>query len=149
MDRGTILDVLITPQPKKPGVLVVDGDQLARTRRKRGLERNGWNIWLAADGYEAVELYWDHKENIAVVVLDDCMPGLGGPETLEALRSLNSEVLVCLMSVEPDGYGPEDLLPVGAPHVFAKPIRPDQFAQLLHQLVANRPNVDRSPASNT
>jgi len=44
---------------------------------------------LAPNGREAIDLYQEHSERIALVLLDVRMPGLDGPETLEALRKIN------------------------------------------------------------
>ena len=57
----------------KPGVLVVDDDRWVRIMVKLGLERNGFDVWLAPNGREAIELYREHKKDIAVVLLDVCM----------------------------------------------------------------------------
>ena len=96
-----------------------------------GLERNGFVVWLACNGREAIELYRRHTEEIAVVLLDVRMPGLDGPQTLEVLRELNPEVLACFMSGCTGPYKPEELLQRGAAHVIAKPFRLDDLANIL------------------
>ena len=73
-----------------PGVLVVDDDHLVRVLAQMGLERDGFEVWLAANGREAIDLYRTHRKDISVVLLDVCMPDLDGPHTLDALRTLRS-----------------------------------------------------------
>jgi CheY-like chemotaxis protein len=119
----------------KPGVLVVDDEHLVRIMVQLGLERNGFEVWLASSGREAIQLYRKHRGRIAVVLLDVCMEGLDGPQTLDALRELNPSVLVCFMSGDTGAYRPEELRQRGAAYVIAKPFRLDQLANTLRLLV--------------
>ena len=96
-----------------------------------GLERNGFAVWLARDGREAIDLYRQHAEEIAVVLLDVRMPGLDGLQTLEVLRQRNPEVLACFMSGDTGPCKPEELLQRGAAHVIAKPFQLDDLANIL------------------
>ena len=75
------------PPRAKPGVLVVDDEHLVRVIMQLGLERDGFEVWTAANGRQAIELYREHREDIAAVLLDVRMPGLDGPATLGALRA--------------------------------------------------------------
>jgi CheY-like chemotaxis protein len=84
------MDSLARERPVKLGVLVVDDDCHVRLMVQRGLERDGFEVWLAPTGDEAVELYRQLRERISVVLLDVRMPGLDGPATLDALRALDS-----------------------------------------------------------
>jgi len=46
----------------------------------------------------SIDLYRRHREEIAVVLLDVCIPDLDGFQTLEVLREINPEVQACFMS---------------------------------------------------
>jgi DNA-binding NtrC family response regulator len=105
----------------KPGVLVVDDDAQLRALLARWLEQDGFQVWVASCGDEAIILYREHQQAIAVVLLDVCMPELDGPATLEILRGVNPDVRVDFMSGDPGSYTPEELLRRGALHFFAKP----------------------------
>ena len=130
---------------EKPGVLVVDDEHMVRIMVQLGLERNGFDVWLARNGREAIDLYRRHTEEIAVVLLDVRMPGLDGPQTLEVLRELNPEVLACFMNGDTGAYEPEDLLQRGAAHVITKPFRLDDLANIL-RLMAHRVSADLLPS---
>jgi CheY-like chemotaxis protein len=120
-------------------VLVVDDDHLVRILVQLGLERDGVDVWLAADGREATRLYRAHRESITVVLLDVHMPGPDGPATLDALRGLNPDVLVCFMSGDTGDYDPQELLRRGAARIIAKPFPINQLANDLRLLTQGVP----------
>ena len=114
---------------------------MVRIMVQLGLERNGFDVWLARSGREAIDLYRRHMEDIAVMVLDVRMPGLDGLQTLEVLREQNPEVLACFMSSDTSAYEPEELLQRGAAYVIAKPFCLDDLANIL-RLMAGGVSVD-------
>ena len=84
------------PPAERPGVLVVDDEHLVRALLQLGLERDGFEVWSASNGREAIDLYREHRERIAAVLLDVRMPGLDGPATLGALRATGYGPLRCI-----------------------------------------------------
>ncbi len=130
------------------GVLVVDDDHLVRIMVQLGLERDGFEVWLASGGQEAIRLYQMHRDDIGVVLLDIRMPGLDGPATLDVLRELNPTVVVCFMSGDLGDYEAEELRQRGAAHVIAKPFRLDQLANTL-RLLAHGVPAELLPAGET
>jgi DNA-binding NtrC family response regulator len=133
---------------ERPGVLVVDDEPMMRTMLQLGLEGDGFDVCLASNGGDAIELYGKHRDNIAVVLLDVRMPGLDGLQTLDALLKLNPKVQVCLMSGGTDSDKPEELRQRGAAYAIAKPFRLDQLAKVLRQLVCGAA-VDSGSAGGT
>jgi CheY-like chemotaxis protein len=115
----------------RPGVLVVDDDHFVRHLVQLGLERDGFEVWLAAGGREAIRLYRQHRESSGVVLLDVRMPGLDGLQTLEALRELNPEVRACFMSGDMGDYGSEGLRQRGAARLIPKPFLLGDLANVL------------------
>jgi DNA-binding NtrC family response regulator len=131
---GAVRDV-----SERPGVLVVDDEHMVLVMLQMGLERSGFEVWSARSGREAVELYREHRDSIAVVLLDVRMPGLDGPQTLDALRELDPEVLACFMSGDLGGHGPEELRQRGAVCVIDKPFRLDRLARILRDVLERVP----------
>jgi CheY-like chemotaxis protein len=123
----------------KPGVLVVDDEHMVRIMVQLGLERNGFDVWLARNGREAIDLYRRHTEEIAVVLLDVRMPGLDGLQTLEVLRELNPEVLACFMNGDTGVYELDELVQRGAAQVIVKPFLLDDLANILRLMAQGVP----------
>jgi CheY-like chemotaxis protein len=119
---------------QRPSILVVDDEALVRSVLDTGLRRHGFTVWLAANGQEAVELYRHHGDHIPLVLLDVRMPGLDGPQTLAALKTLNPHLHCCFMTGHTGNYSLEELQACGATRIFSKPFPLDPVAPFLKQL---------------
>ena len=85
------------------------------------LERFGYRTLATEDGKETVELYEQHKDEIAMVVLDLVMPGWSGEKTLEALKRINPGVKVLIASGYSTDSVNEKLLALGIDGFLQKP----------------------------
>jgi CheY-like chemotaxis protein len=115
-------------------VLVVDDDPLVRVLVQLGLERDGFEVQVAATGREALRLFRARPAVATVVLLDIRMPGLDGPQTLDALRELDPAVRAGFMSGDLGTYDAEALRRRGAAFMIAKPFRMDELAGALRLL---------------
>ena len=120
------------PPAFRPGILVVDDEPMVRSVLEMGLTRSGFTAWVAESGADAVALYQVHPGEIALVLLDVRMPGLDGPQTLEALRELNPHVRACFMSGDLGDHDAVDLRRRGAAFI-AKPFHLSDLANLLRR----------------
>jgi CheY-like chemotaxis protein len=123
------------PDESRPGVLVVDDDDLIREPLGSSLRRHGFAVWLAGSGEQAVAVYREYAADIAVVVLDVKMPGMDGPATLVALRILNPQVRCCFISGYIEGYSHQELRALGADCFFLKPFSTAEVTQALWKIV--------------
>jgi CheY-like chemotaxis protein len=137
----------VQPRFERLGVLVVDDDRRGRILMQLGLEQNGVDVWLAADGCEALHLYQEHLNQIAVVLLDFRMPGLDAFATLDALREVKLQVPICFMSGDTAVCDPQALIRRGASYVIAKPFPVNDLVGLLRSLARGVP-VGPIPAGN-
>ncbi len=53
---------------------------------------------VASSGEEALEIYSAHKEDIALVILDLIMPGMGGKKCLDELLRIDPTVKILVAS---------------------------------------------------
>ena len=84
-------------------VLVVDDDQGARDLTTTLLERAGFTVYSASDGPGALESFSRHRDEIRGVVLDGTMPGMSGANVFDAIRAIDPEARILLIS----GYARE------------------------------------------
>ena len=62
------------------------------------LEAFGYTVLTASDGTEALALYADRKNDIAVVLTDMVMPVMDGPATIRALHRMNPQLRIIAAS---------------------------------------------------
>lgn len=124
----------------RPGVLVVDDDYLVRVMLQYCLERHGFDVWLAGNGRDAINIYFEHREEIQLVLLAVSMPGLDGPQTMDALRSIDPGITACFMCNTND-YAKQELLDCGSALFVAKPFRLSDLANVLWGLTQTNPEV--------
>ncbi|MFC2146613.1 ATP-binding protein [Acidobacteriota bacterium] len=79
-------------------VLLVDDEDMVSEIGKRLLQRLGYKVLVAGSGKEAVEMYDKNKDKIELVILDMIMPGMGGGEVFERLKTINPGIKVLLSS---------------------------------------------------
>jgi two-component system, cell cycle sensor histidine kinase and response regulator CckA len=86
-------------------VLLVDDEEMVRSVAKRMLEHLGFDVLLAPNGAEALEIFRARAGTISCVILDLTMPRMDGIETLAALRRVSRDVKVMLSS----GYSEHEI----------------------------------------
>jgi DNA-binding NtrC family response regulator len=132
------------PAPRAHGILIVDDEAAVRGLLNIGMRQEGFAVWVAADGQEALDVYRRHQEAIDVVLLDVRMPGLDGPHTLVALQALNPQIRCCFMSGELGSYTAERLHELGALAFFQKPFHLAETARVLGEQVRETSRIPSS-----
>lgn len=76
-------------------ILVVDDESRMRKLIKDFLEREGYQILEAADGLEALDVFYENKE-IALIILDVMMPKMDGWGVCQEIRRMSQVPIVML-----------------------------------------------------
>jgi PAS domain S-box-containing protein len=79
-------------------ILVAEDEEALRGLARDVLEGLGYTVLLAKDGAEAVEMYEQNREQIALLLLDVVMPRMGGWEAYERIRGLGGNVPLIFMT---------------------------------------------------
>lgn len=103
-------------------ILVVDDEQRMRKLVKDFLVKKNYEVLEAADGEEAVDLFYENKD-IALVVLDVMMPRMDGWQVVRELRHY-SQVPIIMLTAKGDEK--DELLgfELGVDEYIAKPFSP-------------------------
>jgi len=109
---------------------------------------HGFRVILASSGREALDLYFQRHEEIALVLTDIQMPDLDGPSTLDAFQQINPEVRCCFRSRHPRKYNLNDLTKRGA-FLIWKPFSMSKLADLLYSLLPDRDEGLVQPSADT
>ena len=86
-------------------ILVVDDEPVLLQVTARLLNKLGYEVFQAACGEKALELFKEQAPQIDLVLLDLIMPGLNGLATLKRLRALDPKVRVLILSGFEDRLG--------------------------------------------
>lgn len=127
---------VISNRPTRQGrVLVMDDEDAVRRVTSSFLMRLGYEVALAVDGREAIEIF--HRsvrdgQPFAFIILDLTVPGgLGGRETLESIRDIDARVAAIATS----GYSNDPILSSPETYGFraglAKPYSRQEFLSLI------------------
>ncbi|MCA1959545.1 MAG: response regulator [Desulfomonile sp.] len=79
-------------------ILIVDDEEPVRDLGQRILARAGYTVLAAPNGQQGLEIYRDRKAEIALVILDLVMPGMGGKECLAELLACDPSARVLIAS---------------------------------------------------
>jgi len=87
-------------------VLLVDDEEPVRKVVRKMLEKAGFDVLVARDGLEAMQIYVEKGQDIRLVLLDLTMPQMDGEETLGEIRRIRPEARVVLAS----GYTEQEVI---------------------------------------
>ncbi len=106
-------------------VLVVDDDDQMRRVCARVLSHEGWEITQASHGKAGIAAVHDATEPFDVVVSDVHMPEIDGFQLVAAVRRLDDDLPVLLMTGDPSLDGAVRAIDTGAVSYLSKPFEPE------------------------
>ncbi len=121
-----------------PAILVVDDEPLIREMLALVLEREGFAVYCAADGAEALHKYRLHRDEIELVISDCIMPRVDGPTLAARLAVERPELPMILMS---DTFSVEDLDPNLHLQFLPKPFDISGLLSAVHSLIPESKSV--------
>ena len=113
-------------------ILICDDSMLLRKKLTRELESQGCEVIEAADGKEAVLMFLKHQPD--GVFLDIVMPQVGGLEALQAIREINKQAHVVMLSSAGTSAKLVEALKLGAKDFIQKPYNDEQIRKALSDI---------------
>lgn len=114
-------------------ILVVDDEQLTRNTTSKMLTDLNYRVLLACNGVEAVEVFKEHADEIAVIVMDVVMPKMSGRKAYELIREIDVQVGVIFTSGFTGDEAISEVASYGRTAFLRKPFR----TQDLHQRIVS------------
>jgi PAS domain S-box-containing protein len=132
--RSTVLDVLPARGGTETILLADDHDGICEMAQSV-LKARGYDVLIARDGEEAIEVFTANRDRIALVLLDVIMPRRSGPEVFAAIKALRPDVSVVFAT----GYSNEtavlaDLVERGVA-VLRKPYSPATLCRRVREVL--------------
>ncbi len=79
-------------------VLIAEDDEGVRTLSKETLEQYGYKVIEAKDGEDAINKFYNHRDEIDILLLDVVMPKKNGRIVYEEIRKIKQDMKVIFMS---------------------------------------------------
>jgi CheY-like chemotaxis protein len=113
--------------------LVIDDEMYVREVTASTLEEIGFVPLLASDGPSGLTLYRQHRDVIKLAVIDMVMPGMTGEQVMNAIRALDPDLPVILVS----GFADRRAHKTADTHTefLLKPFHPDELMEVARRLV--------------
>jgi PAS domain S-box-containing protein len=113
-------------------ILVVDDETPIRDMISASLGRFGYRVVAAANGFEAMAIYTPRLAEIALVVTDLSMPGMGGGALAAELSRLNPAVKILFMTGADGGESVGETVPVNT-RLLIKPFTGEKLLSRVHE----------------
>jgi two-component system, cell cycle sensor histidine kinase and response regulator CckA len=102
-------------------ILLVDDEELIRRSVKRVLTRLGYDVVVAGNGLEALEVIRSRRKELSLVILDLLMPVMNGEEAFHRIRAFDPDLPILIASGYAQEEKVEELLSAGAKGFVEKP----------------------------
>ena len=100
------------------------------------LNEKGYHITTFTNGNDALSAF--EKESFDLVFLDENMPGMGGLETLSAIKNIRSDIPVVLITKSEEEDLMEDAIGSKIDDYLIKPVNPKQLLLTIKKLIDNK-----------
>ena len=128
-------------------ILVVDDEHAIREVASDILRLRGYEVVLAKDGVEALEVYREHWGRIDLVLLDMVMPRLGGLETYRRLLGMDRNVRVLLCSGFAHNEQAQRAIKEGAIGLLTKPFTMTELLAWMDRIMHRSVGAPSPPAA--
>ena len=112
-------------------ILLVEDEDSLRRLMKSVLENNGYRALTAKDGIEAIRLYTQHQDEIALVFTDLGLPRIDGATAIQALREINPRLKAVFASGFLDLKSRAELPDAQARTFLEKPYSPNDVLRMI------------------
>jgi DNA-binding NtrC family response regulator len=118
--------------PYRFRILVVDDEPAQRELVSGFLKKQGFDVSSAESGVKAVELF--RQDSIDLVLTDQKMPNMSGLDLLRAVRAINPEAPVILMTAFGSIEAAVSAIQGGATDYLTKPLNLDELLHRIRQV---------------
>ncbi len=111
-------------------ILIIDDDELVLTALEMTLQREGYHVYTAKNGTEAIQKL--NQINPALIICDQIMPGISGVEVLKQAKKLHPDSVRVLITAATDPKTAIEAINVGHVHQYlTKPWQDEQLRKIV------------------
>jgi len=118
-------------------ILIVEDEKLMLRLLERFFLQHGYQVLVASDGEQAIEVYRCYKPRIDAVLLDIRLPKTTGGEVLRKLKEENAAVKVVIASGYLEANLKTDKVYAGVKRFVNKPYVLDELVEVFKNVIEN------------
>jgi len=119
-------------------ILLVDDDLEFRKAMKKMFEKSGYDVTVAADGREALEML--SQETFDLIISDLRMPNLNGLELMEEIKRKKVDTPVIFITAYGEVGSYMDLMNLGAFEYINKPVKGQELLSVARKALETHGN---------
>ena len=123
------------PRGQGETILMVDDEANILEMAMSLLNDANYRVIAASNAKDAIELYEKHRDEIRLVLLDLIMPEIGGKQCLEALRNMDPNVKVIVLTGYTKRGMTQELKEAGARDFILKPFDTPQLLEKIRKII--------------
>ena len=116
-------------------ILVVDDEQSIRETVTGALAIHGYQVITANNGEQALDIFADRRDEIALVILDLGMPGMGGIACLRRMQAADPQVKVLVASGYIEGTLQQEDINAQTVDFLPKPYRMETMVTKVREML--------------
>ncbi|MBN2326245.1 MAG: PAS domain-containing protein [Candidatus Omnitrophica bacterium] len=114
-------------------ILIVDDEETILHLAKEVLEENGYGVLLAKDGQQGLDLYFQERDRIDLILLDLSMPKVSGREFLKKTQNTDSSIKIIVSSGYSSSVDVSSLKNLGVCGMLSKPYYPRDLLDMIRR----------------
>ena len=133
LTEDAVLDLPVRDEPVygEGTILLVDDEPVMRATGSALLKEYGYDVLIAENGAEAIDMFAEHRSEIDLVILDMIMPEMNGRDCFFELRKMEPELRVILSSGFSRVDDLEDMKKAGLAGFIQKPYAGADFSVMV------------------
>ncbi|MFO0946695.1 MAG: response regulator transcription factor [Planctomycetota bacterium] len=119
-------------------ILIVEDEEHLASGLKFNFEAEGYEVFVAPDGPSALKIFLEKQGTVDLVVLDLMLPGMSGYETCTALRAIDKEVPILVLSARSLSEDRTRAFECGTDQYLTKPFELRELLSRVKNLIERR-----------
>lgn len=130
---------VVTPRGQGETILVVDDEPAIREAAASTLEANGYHVFTAEDGTDALALFFQRRQEISLVLSDISMELMDGVTLTRSLRRLEPTAKIVISTGQGTPEQRQELTELGVLAFLDKPYTGEKLLRTMHQALHGIP----------